>query len=514
MAIKYVSQAATNGYVVGSDANDGSTKVLAKLTLDSAMSAAGIGDTIIINDGTYTSATFFNVIKALTINPENDYGVVLKRTGAQIRVLNVNCVGTVNLGKLVLDAEDNASTSSLSVSNAAGLTTLGLNGTKLKNTGAGAAAASISSTALNLNIVDIVLDGNCPRSGIYATLLQSGHIDIDGLTVDNSATSGATGTTAAPVVLIATVAGVTMRVRRCTGNWKSVGSSHAFILTRGIRGIIENNRGMRVTGTDTSAAIISCQNTGVLADNVVVRHNHGSNECPGQYLIMIGSDGASANDNKTNYPHVYKNDVSGSAAASLMHGLMFGNIKGGVCFGNYVRKAAIPLVSKLQTERAYFDDNDVDESPTSTSGCMRAKGSVNTDFVGNRIRLSAGNMNKPVVVNMDDAIPTYSSGVSVIGNHIYSPVTVEYVVALGGTGDTSAAEFMGNNWSAPDYGAQAWLVGTTYYDSLAAWKAAKELTANNVSPTTFSHDFWKLAYRTLHQSALAAVCPALLPLEY
>lgn len=512
MATKYVSQTATNGYSLGSDANDGSTKLLAKLTLEAAMSVASTGDTIILNDGTYTATTFFNVTKGLTINPETPYGAVLKRNGAQTRVMNTNFVGGITLGKLALDAEDNASTSALSASASGGLTTLTLNGTKLKNTGAGAAAASFSCTALNLNVVDMILEGACPRGGIYATLLQSGHIDIDGLTVDNSAT-GATGSSTAPVVLIATVAGATMRVRRCTGIWKSIGSNQAWIMTRGVRGIIENNRGMRLIGTDASASVIACQNTGVLADNIVVRHNQGVNECPGAYLLMIGSDGASANDNKTNYPHVYKNDMAGTDAAPLMHGLMFGNIKGGVCFGNRVRKSAIPLLSKLQTERSYFDDNDVDESPTGTSGCLRAKGSVNTDFVGNRVRLGTGNMNIGMLVNQDPTIPTFSSGVSVIGNHFYSPIQIDFAGVIGGTGDTSDATCMMNNWCAPSFGAQGWLIGTTYYGSLATWLAAKEPTAKNIEPTVLSADFWKVSYQPLKVAALSAVAPHLLPIE-
>lgn len=141
MATKYVSQSATNGYLVGADTNDGSTKLLAKLTLESAMAAASNGDTIVLNDGVYTASTFFNVTKGLTINPETPYGAHLKRNGAQSRVLNVNYVGSVSLGKLVLDAEGNASTSPLSVINSGGLTSLTLDGTRLSNTGSGAAAA-------------------------------------------------------------------------------------------------------------------------------------------------------------------------------------------------------------------------------------------------------------------------------------------------------------------------------------------------------------------------------------
>lgn len=434
MTILYVSQTATNGYAIGADFNNGTSKATPKLSLDGAISAAANGDTIIINDGIYTSGTFFNVTKALTINPETDYGAVLKRTGAQTRVMNVNYAGAVTLGKIVLDAEGSANTSSLTSSAAGSLTTITLAGTKLRNPGNGAASAQFSSTALALIVRDVVLDGDFPSGGIRATLMASGYADIDGVTFNNSAAAGCSSSSCGPVTLFATASGVTMHVRRVAGVLKTTGSANAAIVTRGIRGIIERNRGIRIVGTDTSAAIIKVENTGVQADNVVVRYNQGVNECPGQYLILIGTDAASANDNKTNYPHVYRNDVAGSGAASLMHGIMFGNIKGGVMFSNRVRKSAIPLLSKLQTERAYIDDNDVDESPTNSSGCLRAKGSINVDFVGNRVRMGTGNLNPPVVINQDPTIPTFAAGISVIGNHFHCPVQMDTAGVIGGLG--------------------------------------------------------------------------------
>lgn len=509
----YVSQTATNGYAIGADANNGTSKATPKLTLDGAMSAAANGDTIVINDGIYTSGTFFNITKALTINSETDYGAVLRRTGAQTRVANINYAGAVTLGKLVLDAENTANVAPLTSSAAGSQTTLTLNGTKLRNPGNGAASALLSSTALALIVRDVILDGDFPSGGIRATVMASGYADIDGVTFDNSAAAGCSSSSCGPVTLFATAAGVTMHVRRVAGVMKTTGSANAAIVTRGIRGIIERNRGIRIVGTDTSAAIIKVENTGVQADNVVVRYNQGVNECPGQYLILIGTDAASANDNKTNYPHVYRNDVAGSGAASLMHGIMFGNIKGGVMFSNRVRKSAIPLLSKLQTERAYIDDNDVDESPTNSSGCLRAKGSINVDFVGNRVRMGAGNLNPPVVINQDPTIPTFAAGVSVIGNHFHCPVQMDTAGVVGGAGDTSDGAFLLNNWQAPSYGANAWLIGSTYYSTLSAWQTAKEPTAAAVDPTTRDPRFWAVTYRPERLRALAGVAPWLLPSE-
>lgn len=509
----YVSQTATNSYSVGNDVNSGTSKALAKLTLDGAMTAAASGDNIIVNDGTYTSGTFFNITKGLTITPETPYGVVLRRTGAQTRVVNINYGGAVTLGKIILDAENTANVAPLTSSAAGSQTTLTLNGTKLRNPGNGAASALLSSTALALIVRDVILEGDFPSGGIRATLMASGYADIDGVTFDNSTSAGCSSSSCGPVTLFATAAGVTMHVRRVSGVMKTTGSANAVIVTRGIRGIIERNRGIRIIGTDTSAAIIKVENTSVQADNVVVRYNQGVNECPGQYLILIGTDAASANDNKTNYPHVFRNDVSGTSAASLMHGIMFGNVKGGVMFSNRVRKAAIPLLSKLQIERAYIDDNDVDESPTNSSGCLRAKGSINVDFVGNRVRMSASNMNPPVVINQDPTIPTFASGVSVIGNNFWCPLQMDTAGVVGGAGDTSDGTFLLNNWQAPSYGVNAWLIGSTYYNTLSAWKTAKEPTAVAVDPTSCDPRFWSVTYKPAREAALASAAPWLLATE-
>jgi hypothetical protein len=135
MPTKYVSKTATNGYAIGSDANDGSTKALAKLTLEAAITAAAAGDIIVINDGTYTAATYYDVAKALTINAETDYGVTLKCTGAVAQVIRVGVAGMeIKLGKLIIDAESNASASCVGI-NGTTARTVTLDGTRLTNPG-------------------------------------------------------------------------------------------------------------------------------------------------------------------------------------------------------------------------------------------------------------------------------------------------------------------------------------------------------------------------------------------
>lgn len=99
MATLYVSNSAVNGYAVGSDSNDGSSKSTPKLTLTGAQSTASNGDTVVVNDGTYTEATYLSASKGLTWQAENTLEVTLKGDAAQSRALHLS--GSLSAGQTV-----------------------------------------------------------------------------------------------------------------------------------------------------------------------------------------------------------------------------------------------------------------------------------------------------------------------------------------------------------------------------------------------------------------------------
>ena len=291
MPTKYVSKTATNGYVIGSDANDGSTKALAKLTLEAAITAAAAGDIIVINDGTYTAATYYDVAKALTINAETDYGVTLKCTGAVAQVVRVGAAGVeIKLGKLIIDAESNASASCVGI-NGTTARTVTLDGTRLINPGGthyGVKSLS-SGQVLALNVINAFFSCASAAGAIYGLIGAGAHVDINGLNVDNSASSGVTSYASAPVWLHA-IGACTHRIRGVSGTWKTAAGaiSSSFIRTSGSRGIIERNRGMNLIGGDTFGCLIRCENnTGIQADSLVIRKNQGVNATAGGYLILV-----------------------------------------------------------------------------------------------------------------------------------------------------------------------------------------------------------------------------------
>lgn len=104
MATLYVSQNGLNGYTAGSDANNGTAKGTPKLTVEGAISAAATGDTITINSGVYTHATFFDCgAKALTF-VEEVAGTVELRATTNTAGTGVIKMATPAAGAMVLPA--------------------------------------------------------------------------------------------------------------------------------------------------------------------------------------------------------------------------------------------------------------------------------------------------------------------------------------------------------------------------------------------------------------------------
>jgi len=506
MSTKYVSKTDTNGYSIGNDGNSGTSKTLPYLTLDAAIAGASAGDTIIINGGTYTAATYYNVDKALTINPEPGTTVTLKRTGAVTRVMNIFSTDAVTLGSITLDAEDTASCHALTISTMATPPKITLQSTRLLNAGSGAQAILLPAK-IKLDASGLTISHSSNAGGIIAFGLNEGYVNIDGVSIDNSAGSGSS---LQGVNISAAATGTQCRIKGVSGTWKSSGSANSFIRTVGVVAVIEDNINLNLTGADAGPSIIACLNSAYQANSCVVRYNKGTNNCSGGYGVLIGSDAPGANDNKTNYPHVYGNEIAGTDAASLIHGVLLGNIAGGVVSGNKIRKCGIPLVSKLQTEASYFINNDIDLPVSGAGGCLRTKGSVNTQFSGNRVRSSAGYANTFVSVTKDPTIPTYSANVAVIGNSFYSSAAVSAAVGVGDGTDTSTASLQYNNYVAASFGGSAFVDHANTYGSVSAWKTVEATAMASADMTTSDKRFWNNSYRLMFESAVAASYPHLL----
>lgn len=497
----YVSQTATTSggitFGVGSDANSyaqAQSPLTPLLTLDTAVNGAiakaVTGDTIIVNDGTYTAATFFNISnKNLTINPATAGAVILKRTGAQTRVLNIdNSAGTTVLGALVIDAENNSATAGISVASVAALTTITLNGTIIRNvTGAtnggfGSASALIGVTMNGVNIQTTDCAAVRSTTGMTAGsyyVIQGGSYLSSSCTnvVMETVRISSTATGAYAVVQDSTVlhSNTASPICGCIGIYNT-------------RHLVQRNR-LFASGSSTATSLYRNGSlAAVAAENSICRWNYGASTVTGTggYLFIIGADATGgANDNQVNYPCVYGNFLLGSVVATVQHGIFMGFMNGGVVTGNVVSRSAIPYISKVQTERSYWVNNVADKGTASTSGMLRSKGSTNATFYGNSVRSDSVAQNPVVLVDNDGA--TNSTGADVFGNVFkvaWTATTINKVAV------SSTAEFGFNDYDIDGVSGTPFAYTASTYATLALWLAAQELTGTSLPVGVKDKNFW------------------------
>lgn len=513
MTIKYVSNTASNGYVVGNDANNGTSPSTPYLTLDFALAHVSNGDTINVNDGTQTAATFFSITNGITLRTVTDYGTTLVAgAGTTSRVINVIAASSiaVNIGKFIVDTL--GLTTSGIVNNSGTTSETILSGTKLQNSGASGTTAQLLfdlSTAQKITLRDIIWSGNVTTAGVYvAAAGATKRIEIDGITggLTNIGIVGNTG----GVLLAGTAAGARALVRRVVA---TVTTNHAtttcgVIHALGVTCMLEKNLGLYLAESqaNSNSAPILLSPGNFLSENSVIRWNRGRNLSTGGYLIRVGTDAAGANDNQCNYPVVHNNRFYGNPSSTSMHGIFLANIKGGCVTGNTVSSVIIPYISKLQTERSYWVRNRALTPTTGTGGCLKTKGSVNTTFVSNEIYLDASHDLMPIYIGSDPGIPTVSTGVICAGNIVYSIAALDKAVTVETSNDAS---FSDNNWVSPSVSGTPWSYTGTTYATLDLWGAARELTARNVNPIGIDPTFWKDKYLQLLRTEIK---PDLLPL--
>src|SRR5689334_21160806 len=103
-AAYYVSKTATNGNAIGTDVNNGTSKSTPFITIKKAVQTVAAGDTVTINDGTYTEIPSLNFDKGVTYNPETALGVTIK--GSNVTTLLTQATltsGTLSFGSIIFD---------------------------------------------------------------------------------------------------------------------------------------------------------------------------------------------------------------------------------------------------------------------------------------------------------------------------------------------------------------------------------------------------------------------------
>lgn len=380
----YVSQTATNGYVVGNDANAGTAKGTAKLTLAAVKALPyAEGDTIYVNDGTYTdtqlgSTGYFDIAagKAVTLLPETDYGTTLAgHTQALLLRIRNDSTSPVTIGKFILDCEKTTTAPGTYI--ATGIqsdtttvqTSVTLAGTRIQN-----CSTQLYSDNAKLGTVTFtgVIFAGLMKDGVTGStsLADTGAKTyvINGLTLSSvTSTDTATATVFTATRLSTSTNPLSLYVNAVTGTITAPGAlgASAVVSILALHGItnavnpagvsqpviVENlNVTLTASSTTTSCYGVQIDNSAAGANAVgntpVVRNSIINMNCPAGYAIAIG-DSTTAYD--VTDALVYGNTLTNTFynGVATPHGISLGRVTRGIVRSNYVRGFAVGVLTAI-----------------------------------------------------------------------------------------------------------------------------------------------------------------------
>lgn len=476
MANIYVSQTAINGYAVGDDARtkaNAASKTTPVLTVTRALAVAEANDIIIINDGTYTEASFIsNADENLTINAENDYQVIIRSASGTVRVVYVASTG-LTLGKIVIDAQNTQQNciNGVTTSNIAKLT---LSGTKLINfTMNGISFAKLVNLTMN-NGWEIT-SSSTVQHGIYLSVPDVSTVSIENGTIDLELT--ATGTMRGILALTATAGSVLninnidMKIASTSATSTVVGISSSGFATNEI---YDNT----ITGMDLAATNvisgISVPNSTILCNKCWVYDNvidGGNTAIVSGASIVIGDD---ADVQPTYFNAINGAWVKNNTCKNINHGILCGWVIKGVVQGNSIENTVIGVISKQSTD-CLFTGNIIKMGSAGTGGALRMKYGSGAIFNNNTV-IIIGTLGLPIYL-------THASTGGVFKNNmVYCYGVTSLLIQVDAE---CAATFENNNY----YSSLA--IGTFLYNAvsytLSQWIAANESTALNIDPDFISY---------------------------
>jgi hypothetical protein len=447
----YISSAATNGYVVGDNGNNGTDPSTPWRDLDSIASAVALSDGDIVHiNGDMNCTALWVINDSITVigEPGTRPILTLRSSTSGAFGLSANGAGkTIVLRHLHLKA--GSITNSLIDVGGSGTTTITLDDCRTESN----VIHLRLSTASKVSVVTIT---NCEA---YSAAQAGGIIDMDagatgtsitisGLALDIT-TSGTGGRTLfalnAPTgeTAEATVSGVTGRING--GSLTTTNQLIGILLSRIDGAVIENcNITMHSMGADTSCKVYgigSVAATHVLTSGFI-RNNIARIDSRGGILITAGADGGAYNG--ADSIQIYGNDVSGPPNVTTLHGIMVGGNKTCHVYNNRVRYTQIAMIAK-DTEDAVFSHNVVDKCITGGQA-MRCKGATRAIFTGNLHMIDGAFSAYPCYLD-DSDVPTNSTLCLYYGNalFIYPGATAPAYVVYLKDGDQTAT-FIGNNW--------------------------------------------------------------------
>ena len=464
----YVSGAASNGYVIGDNSNSGTSREEPWLTLDKAVESAPSGSVIALNDGTYTAATYYHIVKSLEIIAENRGQAVLKQNG-QARVIHLRDTSggdrTLRLSGLVIDGEDQTTHTIDLGGNDTDTVKLILHRCEVK--GGKTWSVYTGNQLSDVEVWDSEFNSSYSthRSHIEMDNVASGGLYVNGLTARGSSSAAS----AVSVVSISAIAsGVSCHLARLDIErpTDSAGLVRCVYILNIDNAVVENSY-ISVTSetSDAAGVVIESRSASLTANYAAVRYCEVDHNAYGGYGIIVGRDGSGDGDGNQNYASVHNNTVNGGPNQTTpIHGLMLGFGIGGEVYDNTVTGCGLATIAKAHSGGEFYN-NTISEFGDQA---IRAKGSSDTEWHDNTIAVSSGFLGTPVYIDADSVD---SDSILITDNVINvnaAPTRIVFVA------DDNTATFSGNTYNInTSLSADSWEYQSTMYQTLAAWKAVE-----------------------------------------
>jgi hypothetical protein len=480
MATIYVSQSATNGYAVGNDSNDGSTKALAKLTLGAAQTEASASDTIKINDGAYSED--ISLSKNLTWEAENTRAVTITNSnGADSRVLNLASGVSVTLTGLIVDAENSFGSVIRGGTGASSLTVTDCTIRDGNNYGIYAQGS--------LSVWDTTILGDMNNAGITHQPATNG----DTLTVsDNTIIIGSPDSTAGVNMIPA--AGVTgvvgtitdnhITVRVATGNPTGISVGISTTNRQPDSVFIKGNM-ITLSGSVTPTGVVINDDTTLAMSSATVVGNtllNADNAAPtGGYGVLIGQETSGAYQGISG-ARIHQNIITG-----FDHGAMIGYQTDGLIYGNTITGCVLSVL--LDGCTTSWGAGNIVLDPIDTGSALRFQDCTNCRLANNTVEISDA-YGGAALEHLDD-LATGSAN-QFISNWvlIQNGGSVGKAVEVG-AGETGRVTFTDNNYYDVngDFVSGDFDYGGVAYD-FTGWQTNAESTATNNAAIDNSGTKW------------------------
>jgi len=452
-ATYYVSSEATNGYAVGSDANNGTSKATPFLTLD-PFEAGGFSwsddDTIYLNGAEVNCSAGLTLDGTVTIQGDVDKTQINMRsvTGGAYGILFANGK-SATFRHCVID-RGGCTTAPINPTTATTKATVVFDDVEIIYNAWGIYSAT-AALKIDLTMTDCKFTSSytagAGNSPLYLnTLGATSEIDLNGIELDLS--HAAVTSIRGGIILKATAADIPCSIQGVTGQiTRTSGTTYVYgiwLSDFATALIADCDLTINSAVASSAASLYRITSATQAVTSAIIRDNRGRVTAPGGIMIVAGEDGTA---NEADGVQVYGNWVQGPSNYTSLHGILAGGNENCKVYDNRVDYADIAFISKNST--GHVVSHNIARFQGANAEAFRMKGAVNCSFVNNG-HICEGVWNgRTVYITNNDGLPNSTGGV-VAGNwrHEMAGTTTSAYVCVIDVDQT--ANFYGNVWYSHD----------------------------------------------------------------